>query len=596
MAEPTENPKESVPEQAKGFSLFRKPSLRSPSEALQPDTPPPPPPPKKPRRTGTLALVRRFLSFLLVAAVGAIAGVVYVQQKLRSVGPLQQDRLVYIAPRTDVPEILAQLEREGVIDAPVLMNVSLLLEGNRGNVKAGEYLFKREASLREVMDLLVSGRQFLHAITIPEGLTTEQIIQRLRENDLLAGDLREAPREGMLLPETYRVPRGMSRNDLFRKMQEDQRRLIDQIWAKRDPSLPLRTPHELVTLASIVEKETGRADERARVAGVFVNRLNKRMRLQSDPTIVYGIVGGKGTLGRGITRAEINQATPYNTYVIDGLPPGPIANPGRASLEAVANPIRTADLFFVADGTGGHAFAETLEQHNRNVARWRQIERDRAESGVDRAPAIAPGEPAANPPNAAPPRGQRGSLERQAPAGPLGDALERVADVDLRARFGLRGVLPSGPPPSRLMAAQVAERKLLAQRSVGNLAMFEFGPGVDSLPPLRGFAERPQLDGTAEDFDMGLPMPGDVATYPVSPERLADQRARAARLGIDLPPLPGASALPAEALALQSVHEVTRRRVLDASEGTALDPLKNRSWDLSTPKRVPEGIRASTAP
>ena len=141
MAEPTENPKESVPEQAKGFSLFRKPSLRSPSEALQPDTPPPPPPPKKPRRTGTLALVSGFLSFLLVAAVGAIAGVVYVQQKLRSVGPLQQDRLVYIAPRTDVPEILAQLEREGVIDAPVLMNVSLLLEGNRGNVKAGEYLF-----------------------------------------------------------------------------------------------------------------------------------------------------------------------------------------------------------------------------------------------------------------------------------------------------------------------------------------------------------------------------------------------------------------------------------------------------------------------
>jgi UPF0755 protein len=164
-------------------------------------------------------------------------------------------------------------------------------------------------------------------------------------------------------------------------MLQDQRRILNDVWARKPADLPIRTPQELVILASIVEKETGRADERPRVAGVFINRMNRKMKLQSDPTIVYGLVGGKGTLGRGISRAELTQATPYNTYVIDGLPPGPIANPGRAALEAVVNHSRTKDLFFVADGTGGHTFAETLDQHNRNVGRWRQIEAGRREAG-----------------------------------------------------------------------------------------------------------------------------------------------------------------------------------------------------------------------
>ncbi len=209
-------------------------------------------------------------------------------------------------------------------------------------------------------------------------------MQRLQESDVLVGDMRDVPKEGTILPETYKVARGTTRSDLVNKMRQDQRAGIEKIWARRAPDLPLRSPYEMVTLASIVEKETGKADERSRVAGVFINRLRKRMRLQSDPTIVYGLVGGQGTLGHAISRSELDKPTPYNTYTIDGLPPGPIDNPGRAALEAVANPSRTADLYFVADGTGGHAFAETVDQHVRNVQRWRQIERDAKDKSCER--------------------------------------------------------------------------------------------------------------------------------------------------------------------------------------------------------------------
>lgn len=373
--------------------FFGRTNLRSPQEALQPEAAPPPPEPTKraSQRRPTLSAVSGFLSFLMLAAVCGVVAFAAAERKLSAPGPLPADKVVYIAPRTEVVEVIDQLAASGVIDQPTLVKVSLWLEGRWSQVKAGEYLFKREASLRDVMDIIVSGRQVLHSVTIPEGLTSEQIVQRLKEIDVLAGEIRQIPPEGTLLPETYRVTRGMSRNDLIRKMQLDQNRLVDQIWEKRAPNLPLRSKYEMVTLASIVEKETGRADERTRVASVFHNRLNRRMRLQSDPTIVYGIVGGKGTLGRSILRSEITRPTAYNTYVIDGLPPGPIANPGRAALEAVANPSRTNDLFFVADGTGGHVFAETLEQHNRNVARWREIEREMRErqgatpASVDRA-------------------------------------------------------------------------------------------------------------------------------------------------------------------------------------------------------------------
>lgn len=382
--------------------------LRTPQEALQPEAAPPPPPDvgKRPsERRPRLSALSGFLSFLMLASIVGIVMFAEFERELNKPGPLSTDRVVFIAPRTEVVDIIDQLAASGVVGQPTLLKVNLWLEGKWTQVKAGEYMFRREASLREVMDLLISGRQLLHSVTVAEGLTSEQIVARLKEIDILAGEVRQIPPEGTLLPETYRVPRGMSRNDLIRKMQVDHNRLVDAIWEKRAPDLPIRSKYELVTLASIVEKETGRADERTRVAAVFHNRLQRRMRLQSDPTIVYGIVGGKGTLGRPILRSEIQKPTAFNTYVIEGLPPSPIANPGRAALEAVANPSRTRDLFFVADGTGGHVFAETLDQHNRNVARWREVEREmraRADAStvvVDRA---LPADEPAPAPSAAP--------------------------------------------------------------------------------------------------------------------------------------------------------------------------------------------------
>jgi UPF0755 protein len=204
--------------------------------------------------------------------------------------------------------------------------------------------------------------------------------------------VREIPREGTLLPETYKFPRGTTRDQVIQRMQQTQKRVLAEIWERRNADVPIKSPEQLVVLASIVEKETGKADERSRVAAVFVNRLRQKIKLQSDPTIIYGLVGGKGTLGRPIKRSEITQPSPYNTYVIEGLPPGPIANPGRASLEAAANPARTKEIFFVADGTGGHAFAENYDQHQKNVERLRAIERQqRGESTASAVPAMPSG-------------------------------------------------------------------------------------------------------------------------------------------------------------------------------------------------------------
>jgi UPF0755 protein len=214
----------------------------------------------------------------------------------------------------------------------------------------------------------------IHEVTIPEGLTSEQIVARLMDNDVLTGNIDDVPAEGSMLPDTYRFARGETREQLIAHMQRAQQRLVQEIWAGRAPDLPIKTPEQMVILASLIEKETGKPDERTRIAAVFVNRLKQNMRLQSDPTIIYGLVGGKGTLGRPIMKSEIDQPTPYNTYQIDGLPPGPITNPGRAALEAAANPARTRDLYFVADGTGGHVFSETYEQHQKNVLRLRHLE------------------------------------------------------------------------------------------------------------------------------------------------------------------------------------------------------------------------------
>ena len=253
---------------------------------------------------------------------------------------------------------------------------SVLVLKAREDLKAGEYQFKAHSSLRDVVATMVEGKVVAHQVSIPEGLTSQQIVSRLLEDDVLTGNVKEIPREGSLLPDTYNFTRGVTREQMIHRMQQAQQRFVREIWERRSADLPIKTPEQLVVLASLVEKETGKPDERTRVAAVFVNRLKQKMQLQSDPTIIYGLVGGKGTLGRPIMKSEITQPTPYNTYLIDGLPPGPISNPGRASLEAAANPARTRELYFVADGTGGHVFAETYEQHQKNVTRLRSIETD----------------------------------------------------------------------------------------------------------------------------------------------------------------------------------------------------------------------------
>lgn len=355
---------------------------KSPSEALKPVAPPAPPPKtRRRRRSPFIAMMSGLFTAALVVAGLVGAGIVMVGSQSKAPGPLANDRVLIIPKDSGLTEIADLLQREGLIEHPWSFRASALLSGNWTKLKAGEYLFKARASQQDILDIIAEGKAVEHALTVPEGLTSEQIVARLRENDLLTGEVTQMPREGTILPDTYKFQRGSTRQAIIDRMARDQRRILNDVWNRRPADLPIKTPQELVILASIVEKETGRADERPRVAGVFINRLNRKMKLQSDPTIVYGLVGGKGTLGRPIQRSEITQPTPYNTYVIDGLPPGPIANPGRAAMEAVVNHSRTKDLYFVADGSGGHAFGESLDQHNRNVARWRQIEAARREPG-----------------------------------------------------------------------------------------------------------------------------------------------------------------------------------------------------------------------
>ncbi len=597
---------------------------RRATQAAQPQSPPAPPAKKKKRREGTLSLMSGFLSFSLVALVAGVFGVIAVLHKLKEPGPLVADKIVYLPPRSDAPEMLAQLQREGVIASPGLMNFAVLVEGVRGKLKPGEYQFKKQASLRDVIDALVAGRQLMHGLTVPEGLTSEQILERLRESDLLAGDVLETPKEGALLPETYKFPRGFPRSKLLAKMQEDQRKLVDQIWAKRAKDLPLRSPYELVTLASIVEKETGKAEERPRVAAVFVNRLRKGMRLQSDPTIVYGLVGGKATLGRGILRSEIEKWTPYNTYAIDGLPPGPIANPGRAALEATAHPATTRDLYFVADGTGGHVFAESLDQHSRNVQSWRRVEQDqknKANGGVDQsAPAtVPPPAPPKNDKRTEAPIGRLVALGARHEEYPPGR--DMASDDGATHRLGVYGSAggafllggledPTADAAPHLSPLRVARAYFTQDAAQPQAPAEGFDPAL--LAARAAPAGESEEEGTlgpdmvARESADGRALPeNDIAIYPVSEARRAEIRARAAKLGLstgsDEAPTEalGAKAAPegetvaarvadgAGPLALAPAPQRARPRAFDASEGTALDPLRDRSWDLTSAKTVP---------
>jgi UPF0755 protein len=375
---------------------------RSPRAALEPEQVAVPTRRSSRARNPLVIIGNAAFSILILLILVGIAGFAVGKGRIEAAGPLEADKVLNIPARLGLIEIANLLRSEGVIDQNNLVFIGgVFALKARTELKFGEYLFPKRASVREVLETMVEGKVVQHPITIPEGLTSEQIIQILRDSDFLAGEVAMIPREGSLLPGTYNESRGSIREQVIQRMQAAQQRLLKDMWEHRSPDLPLKTPEQLVILASIVEKETGKPEERTRVAAVFVNRLKQKMKLQSDPTIIYGLVYGKGKLDHPITKSEKEQPTPYNTYMIDGLPPGPITNPGRASLEAVANPARTKELYFVADGTGGHTFSDSYDQHQKNVAKLRGLERDAkdqsssADDALEPARAAAPAKPAA---------------------------------------------------------------------------------------------------------------------------------------------------------------------------------------------------------
>jgi UPF0755 protein len=377
------------------------------------------------------------LSLLIVLAIALAGLVAWGQRQWVSEGPLQQAIFFEVPRGATLRDVSEDLEEAGAVSSAMLFRLGTEYADRAGDLRFGSYEIPAGASMETVLEIVTAGgpSSFRYAATyvlriegtgelrlreripgtgeiveletfayedgvpelyrelvendqitvyrvaIPEGLTSWQIVQGLIQADFLSGEVADIPEEGMLAPDTYEVRRGDDRNELLARMRAEQEEILAEAWENREDGLPLGSPEEALTLASIIEKETSVPEERGQVASVFVNRLNRGMRLQTDPTVIYGVTNGRGVLGRGIRQSELRDENPWNTYVIDGLPPTPIANPGRASIEAALNPDETDYVFFVADGTGGHAFAETLEEHNENVALWRQIEAERAESG-----------------------------------------------------------------------------------------------------------------------------------------------------------------------------------------------------------------------
>lgn len=291
-------------------------------------------------------------------------------------GPLEHATNFVIPKGLNLGGVAERLADGGVIERPQLFVLAIRLLGNGRKLRAGEYQFPAHASVSEVMDVLISAKPAVRRLTVAEGLTTAQVLEAIGEADGLEGGIGEQLPEGSLLPETYNYAYGDSREEMVARMRKAMDDVLAAAWKDRASDLPLRTPAEALVLASIVEKETARPEERPRIAAVFLNRLRHHMRLQSDPTVVYALTRGKGPLGRLLTRADLETPSPYNSYLNDGLPPGPIANPGRAAILAAIHPIESDDLFFCADGTGRHVFAKTLAEHNKNVARLRQVQQD----------------------------------------------------------------------------------------------------------------------------------------------------------------------------------------------------------------------------
>lgn len=331
---------------------------------------------KLPKRQKRLLAFIGAMGLLTFGAGLAFVGWNFVQYQFSKTGPASQDKVVTIPKGSGASTIASLLERDGLIEDARYFKLLVRMDDVGSSLKAGEFNIPAGANMRDVVEILQKGEAILYPFTAPEGLTSAQIMRVMAKIDTLVDDNPPLPAEGTLLPETYMTPRGMSRSDLIDDMKQAQKDVLDELWEGRAKDLPISTREEAIILASVVEKETGVTSERDVVAGVFINRLKRGIRLQSDPTIIYGVSKGE-PLGRGIFQSEIDGVTDWNTYQIDGLPKTPICNPGKEAIAAVLNPADTKYIYFVADGTGGHVFAKTLSEHNDNVRNWRKIERQR---------------------------------------------------------------------------------------------------------------------------------------------------------------------------------------------------------------------------
>lgn len=317
----------------------------------------------------------RLFSFVALILIAAAAAALWFESASTSPGPLEEQATVIVPSGSGLQIIADELRARGVIDSPMVLMLRARWLGQAHRFKAGEYAFEPGVSVDQVIETMVAGRTVIHRLTLPEGWTSAQFAELIGADTILSGELAAVPPEGSLLPETYHFERSEDRNALVARMSAAMDATLAELWAARADDLPIASPEEALVLASIVEKETGIASERPHIAGVFINRLRLGMPLQSDPTVIYALTLGEAPLERPLTRADLKTDSPYNTYVVGGLPPGPIANPGRDAIAAVLQPLETDDLYFVADGTGGHAFAQSLAQHNRNVAAWRALQK-----------------------------------------------------------------------------------------------------------------------------------------------------------------------------------------------------------------------------
>ncbi|WP_282169342.1 endolytic transglycosylase MltG [Ruegeria atlantica] len=381
------------------------------------------------------ALASNALTLLIVGLFLMGGLVVWGQSQYKAEGPLESAMCLQVRSGSNMTRVSQELEDDGAISSAMIFRMAADYTDKSQQLKAGSFLVREGASMEQIIDEITSSGastcgseieyrigvtriqtrvreldpatlEFVeiasfdvtdedipaeygqkreeadtrYRVSVAEGVTSWQVAQGLQAIEPLTGEIAEIPAEGMLAPDSYDLAPGDDRTAVLQAMQDKQQLRINAVWESRQGDLPISSPEEMLILASIIEKETGVPNERGQVASVFVNRLEQGMKLQTDPTVIYGVTKGQGTLGRGLRRSELRRATPWNTYVIDGLPPTPIANPGLASLEAAVAPEETNFVFFVADGTGGHAFAETLQEHNRNVAKWREIEAERNSS------------------------------------------------------------------------------------------------------------------------------------------------------------------------------------------------------------------------